>query len=248
MGHRGMGKEYHYPDNSFESIEAVLKYGADGTEIDVQITKDSVLVIFHNTELSDKTNYQGMLRDYDWADLDSCTYNSPVSQDIHLISVDDLFGRVPDIQKYYFSFDIKFSPKDEPRTPYFRQFVYAIKQVIEKYAMHDRVMIEVGNIQFLQMLQQDEVQAMRFVTGKKFKDALRIAEDLNLYGIGIGSKITRKEIEIAHSQGFRVMTWTPTTPRKNIRAIKKNPDFIQTDQPVHMLKLFGRYKNWQVEK
>lgn len=242
MGHRGMGKGSLYPGNSFESIEQVLKIGADGTEIDVQITKDSVLVIFHNEDLSTKTNCSGVLRDYDWAELDSCTYRSTVSQNIHLISVDDLFSRIPDIQNYYFSFDTKFFPGDKPRTPYYRQFVYAIRQVIDEHDMHNRVFIEAGDIEFLRMLRQNDVRTLRFVTGAKFKDALRIAENLGLYGIGIGSKITRRQISIAHDKGFRVMTWTPKTPRGNIKAINKNPDFIQTDQPDHMLQVFGRLK------
>ena len=190
MGHRGMGKRSIYPGNSFESIKQVLKIGVDGSEIDVQITRDSVLVIYHDEDLSTKTNYTGVLRDYNWAELDSCTYRSTASENIHVVSVDDLFSRLPDIQNYYFSFDTKFYPGGESRTRYYRQFVHAIQQVIEKHNMHNRVFIEAGNIQFLQMLQQNDVQVLRFVTGSKFKDAIRIAEELGLYGIGIGSKIT----------------------------------------------------------
>jgi glycerophosphoryl diester phosphodiesterase len=237
-----MGKGYEYPANSFESIEAVLNIGADGTEIDVQITKDSVLVIFHNRELSKKTNCQGVLRDYTWAEIRNCAYNSPLSRSIYVISVDDLFARIPDIRNYYFSFDCKFSLENESRTAYFRQFVHAVKQVIEKHGMHNRILIEAGNTQFHRMLEESEVQAFRFITGAEFDEALRIAEELGLYGIGIGSRITRREIKLAHEKGFRVMTWTPKTPQSNIKAIRKNPDFIQTDVPAHMLKMFGRYQ------
>ena len=243
LGHRGMGKGSAYPGNSFESIEQVLRIGADGSEIDVQITKDSVLVLYHDEELQEKTSCQGMLRDHNWADIDSCTYTRAESRNIYLISVDDLFSRIPDIREYTFSFDCKFSPKDESLTAYFRQFVYAIEQVIEKHGMQDRVMIEAGNTRFLRMLQQSDVRAKLFITGRKFSDALRIAEELGLYGIGIGSKITRKQIGSAHEKGFRVMTWTPKTPRANIKAIRKNPDFIQTDQVIHMLTLFGKYNS-----
>lgn len=93
-----MGKKYKYPGNSFESIEAVLKIGANCSEIDVQITKDSVLVIFHDIELSKKTNCQGMIRDYNWAEIDSCTYHSPISQHIYMITVDSLFSRIPNMR------------------------------------------------------------------------------------------------------------------------------------------------------
>lgn len=241
LGHRGMGKKYKYPGNSFESIELVLKIGADGAEIDVQITKDSVLVIFHDEELSEKTNCRGMMRDYDWAEIDSCTYHSPISEQIYIISVDSLFSRIPDIQNYYFSFDCKFYPGDETLTTYYRKYVYAIKQVIDKHNMHNKVLVEADRIQFHQMLKQNEVQALQFITGAGITNGILIAEELGLYGIGVGSSITRKGIELAHEKGFRVMTWTPKTKWANVKAVKKNPDFIQTDKPIHMLKMFGKY-------
>ncbi len=243
LGHRGMGIGSIYPGNSFESIEQVLNIGADGTELDVQITKDSVLVIFHDEDLSKKTNYVGTMLDYNWAELDTCTYRGTTSQNVRVISADDLFSGIPDIQNYYFSFDTKFYPGTEPRSSYFRQFIYAIQQVIKTHDMQNRVFIEAGDIQFLQMLKEHDVQALLFVTPSNFKDAIRIAEELDLYGIGIGSRITKNEIRLAHDKGFRVMTWTPKTQRDNIKAINKNPDFIQTDHIVHMLQLFGRYKN-----
>ena len=245
MGHRGMGKGAEYPGNSFESIAQVLAIGADGTEIDVQLTKDSVLVLFHDQDLAKKTNYTGTLLDYDWAELDTCTYRSNTSQNIRIISVDELFSGIPDVTNYYFSFDTKFYPGPQPSATYYRQFVNALQQVIAAHDMHDRVFIEAGSTQLLQQLKASGIRASLFVTKSKFRDCLDIAEELDLYGIGIGSRVSKREIELAHAKGFMVMTWTPKTPRDNIRAINKNPDFIQTDQIVHILQLFGRYKQLQ---
>ncbi len=242
LGHRGMGKKHKYPGNSFESIETAIKLGADGSEIDVQITKDSVLVIFHDKELSKKTNFQGTVRDYNWADLDSCTYQHASSENIYVITVEDLFSRIPNIQDYYFSFDCKFYPQEETLNTYFRQFAYAIKQVIEKHNMHNKVMIESEIIQFHQILKQNEVQALQFTVCSEITEGIRIAEQLDLYGIGMGSAITKRDIELAHDKGFRVMTWVPKTKGGNVKAIRKNPDFIQTAKLIHLLSIFGKYK------
>jgi len=236
-----MGKRYKYPGNSFEAIEQVLRIGADGSEIDVQITRDSVLVIFHDKELSKKTNCRGMIRDYNWAEIDSCTYHSPMLEQIYIVSVDNLFSRILDIQNYYFSFDCKFYPRDETLTIYYQQYIYAIKQVIDKHNMHNKVLIEADSIQFHQMLKQNEVQTLQFITGAGITNGILIAEELGLYGIGIGSSITRKDVELAHEKGFRVMTWTPQTKWANVKAVNKSPDFIQTGKPIHMLKMFGKY-------
>ncbi len=59
LGHRGMGVMYNKPANSYESIADAIGIGADGCEVDVQLTKDSVLVIFHDETLNFLTNCSG---------------------------------------------------------------------------------------------------------------------------------------------------------------------------------------------
>ena len=243
LGHRGMSQGSEYPGNSIEAIETALNFGADGAEIDVQITRDNILVIFHDKELIKKTNCQGRMRDYSWAEIDNCIYNKSVERNINVITVDSLFNRIPNCQDYYFSFDCKFTPGDEEsKTDYYRDFVIAIKQVIDKHNMQNKVLIEAGSSQFHKLLIQNEVQALQFITGKDMSKQIKIAEELDLYGIGIGSRVTGKDIIKAHEKGFRVMTWIPKTKWANVKAVKKNPDFIQTADLVHLLQLFGKYK------
>jgi len=243
LGHRGMSQGSEFPGNSIEAVETALNFGADGAEIDVQITRDNILVIVHDKELSKKTNCPGQVRDYYWAEIDSCIYNNSGDKNIYVATVDSLFNRILNCQDYYFSFDCKFTPNDdESKTDYYKDFVYAIKKVIDKHNMQNKVLIEAGSSQFHQLLIQNEVQALQFITGKDMSMGIIIAEDLDLYGIGIGSKVSRKDIKKAHEKGFRVMTWIPKTKWANVKAVKKNPDFIQTANLVHLLQLFGKYK------
>ena len=44
--HRGFSLEY--PDNSIASIEAALKFNFDAIELDVQLTKDNIVVLYHD--------------------------------------------------------------------------------------------------------------------------------------------------------------------------------------------------------
>ena len=69
MGHGGMGFSNVYPMNTFESIMHCINLGADGTEIDVQMTKDGILVAYHDRELSNKTNKCGLVNDFYWNSL-----------------------------------------------------------------------------------------------------------------------------------------------------------------------------------
>jgi glycerophosphoryl diester phosphodiesterase len=51
IGHRGTPSCPHHPENTLQSIRAALDAGADGVEIDVQATRDGVLVLAHDPDL-----------------------------------------------------------------------------------------------------------------------------------------------------------------------------------------------------
>lgn len=64
-GHRGCVCEY--PENSIAAMEEGIRRGADYLEIDVQLTKDGVAVIFHDTRLEENTTLKGYVHDVTYA-------------------------------------------------------------------------------------------------------------------------------------------------------------------------------------
>jgi len=61
FGHRGFGD--HAPDNSLYAVERALDAGMDGVDVDGQLTRDSVLVIFHDLSVDRLTADTGRVRD-----------------------------------------------------------------------------------------------------------------------------------------------------------------------------------------
>ncbi|MDL2301942.1 glycerophosphodiester phosphodiesterase, partial [Lachnospiraceae bacterium OttesenSCG-928-D06] len=66
-GHRGCICQYQ--ENTIPAMEQALSDGADYLEIDLQLTKDGVIVVYHDTELSLKTSLHGYVHEYTLADL-----------------------------------------------------------------------------------------------------------------------------------------------------------------------------------
>ena len=66
-GHRGHLSEIR--ENTIENYKQVLGSGISHIEIDIQLTKDNVAVIYHDYELSDRTSLTGRIRDYTLAEL-----------------------------------------------------------------------------------------------------------------------------------------------------------------------------------
>jgi len=64
-----------FPPNSEESILYALDaLNADGIETDVQLTKDSILVIYHNEDLSSNANLSGCVNDFNWNEIATAEY------------------------------------------------------------------------------------------------------------------------------------------------------------------------------
>lgn len=61
--------EHEYLENTLPSMKAAFKNGADVVELDIQITKDNKLAVFHDFELSYRTDGKGELRNYTMSQL-----------------------------------------------------------------------------------------------------------------------------------------------------------------------------------
>ncbi|CAG7641033.1 Glycerophosphodiester phosphodiesterase [Paenibacillus solanacearum] len=67
LAHRGYPKKY--PENTFSSFQAALDLSYDILELDVQLTKDGVAVVIHDTTVNRTTNGTGHVIDYLFDDL-----------------------------------------------------------------------------------------------------------------------------------------------------------------------------------
>ncbi len=60
--HRGDWR--NYPENSIPAIESIIRMGADIMELDLKLTKDSVLVLSHDKTIDRCTTGKGLVSDY----------------------------------------------------------------------------------------------------------------------------------------------------------------------------------------
>lgn len=110
LGHAGMGLGDLYPMNSFESLHKCLSLGTDGVEFDLQMSRDSVLVLFHDRDLSTATNLRGSIHEHTWDKLRQARYSQTPYLDYSLISMDEFFHSIENLHSYVFTMDCKLYP------------------------------------------------------------------------------------------------------------------------------------------
>ncbi|WP_096156890.1 MULTISPECIES: glycerophosphodiester phosphodiesterase [Bacillus] len=62
FGHRGSAGTH--PENTMISFQQAFKDGADGIELDVQLSKDGIPVVIHDEKVNRTTNGNGLVKDF----------------------------------------------------------------------------------------------------------------------------------------------------------------------------------------
>ncbi len=75
VGHRGFPQ--NYPENSLVGIAAAAKAGVDCVELDVQLSKDGVLMVFHDETLDRVTSIHGPIGSYTEQQLTKISCHEP---------------------------------------------------------------------------------------------------------------------------------------------------------------------------
>jgi glycerophosphoryl diester phosphodiesterase len=237
MGHGGMGYSNLYPTNTAESILKCLGKGADGSEIDIQLTADNQLVAFHNATLNENTNFKGKIRDYSWNQLKDVRYTSTAQLNYKLMNLSEFLSSLDGIENYTFTLDIKLNKGAEETTEYIDDFTDALDEIYSAFPIENSVFIESQNEYFLQEMQSKNAQIKLYIYPQKFESGLSIAMNLGLHGISISNdRINTVQVNLAHSMNLFVTVWGVNNRSSNIDAVQKNPDMIQTDAVNHLVR------------
>jgi len=234
LGHGGMGVgKAQYPLDSYEGIQKALSMGADGSEIDIQITKDSVLVCYHDRYLEEATDGTGEIYSKNWNEIKNASYKGDPFASYKIFSLDWMFSVTNDtIHK--FTFDIKFNNPDQSEVN-IDIFQRALIRLIEKYHLSKNVTIESPSIDFLRTFKQKKPGYNLFYY-TDFENALQSAKDLGLKGITVkADEVSAEQVSEAHEAGIMVAVFS-TTHRNHEEVIKKNVDIIQTDDLEDLLE------------
>ena len=101
----------NFPENSLEAIQSAIEMGVDMLEIDVQRTKDGVLILMHDHNLDRTTTGSGNIADTNWEDIaklnlkdhqgNVTTYKVPKLEDALLMCKDRIMINLDKADRYF---------------------------------------------------------------------------------------------------------------------------------------------------
>ncbi|MDZ7662153.1 glycerophosphodiester phosphodiesterase family protein [Thiohalophilus sp.] len=82
VAHRGY--PYRYPENSLAGVQAALAVGARYVEVDVQLSRDGIPLLFHDRDLRRLCHQPGAVHDYAWRQLQKFILYGEADQPLQL--------------------------------------------------------------------------------------------------------------------------------------------------------------------
>ncbi|XVN42791.1 MAG: glycerophosphodiester phosphodiesterase family protein [Candidatus Rickettsia vulgarisii] len=80
-----------FPGNSLSAINESLASTVDGIEVDVRMSKDGVLFLYHGDTLEEYIDHFGISENYTWNQLSSVLYKNTTE---NLVLLDDFLSMV----------------------------------------------------------------------------------------------------------------------------------------------------------
>lgn len=228
IAHRGASSLA--PENTFAAFDRALAGGADGIEFDLQLSKDNYPVVIHDENLERTTTGQGMVRDYDLADLKSFDAGSWFAAEFsgeRIPTLDQLFKRYEN-SKLLFNLELKTSMTDN------QGLEEAVLKCVAEFNLEKRVVISSFNHQSLVRCKELNPHIR---TGMLYFEELESPWERAL-SLGCYSAhpffYYLQEAEVI--EGFKnhnlpVYTWTVNDPEQMEYLVKNEIDAIITDYP-----------------
>jgi glycerophosphoryl diester phosphodiesterase len=240
IGHGGAGLPGPNSDlqlNSKAGIDKALGlYQADGVEVDVKLSSDSVLFMYHDKQLESTTTCSGCMFELYASELSKCSFK-PVTSSIgevhYLTKLEDILAQYKNTKPTIFldlHVDLGCNPSSERKQWYYTTTLYAIDNLLAKYSAYDNVLIQANSLDWLLEARAKFPLLKVLLDGDITEGLINISADNGFAGVASKNMdITKEEVELAHSKGLLVQIYGANGKSSSIEAINKGPEFILAD-------------------
>ncbi len=251
IGHGGNGVQSIFPFqtlpcNTERSIQKSLEAGIDGIELDVQITADSVLVLYHDQRLEDATPLTGCIGNSNWDDIKGAEYTIGAPYDWFQNEVLISFEKGLDMlleQEEFPILHIDFHGLnycDDNLIIQLDQFCRALdRMLLGKNIPMDKVFLIGTHENILrEFVKMESKPNLIFEITREWDKSMEAIERLGIEHILARLEMLSVErVEYAHNNRISVTTFRGKTRWGIAKRIDLNVDAIQTDGVQTMLDM-----------
>lgn len=232
IAHRGDTKTA--VENTLPAIESALKMGVDGVEVDLRLTADGRVVLFHDDDLLRLASMSGTVEEKRFAELRALSLSDARSHQGTIPTLDDLLDLVRD--RALLNLEIKgrwsFSAALERQTT----------SLLRQFRLRDSVLVSSFHPLALFRMRRLAPEIARGYLFEKYLWIHRILIPwVRPFSMNVpGSYATKNFVEAHHCAGRRVFVWTVNDEDDMKTYMGSGVDGIITDEPQGLLTLLNR--------
>ena len=257
-GHRGF--RGRFPENTLIAFKEAIKAGADYIELDVIISKDSQVVVSHEPWFNPKTctapdgkaitkrtknnlhqlNY-AEIKKYDCGKRGNKKFPQQLKTEVfkpllsEVIEEMEKYTQENNLPPIYYNIEIKNNSMGDRKYHYSTKTTVAlINDVLKKYAVNDRILIQSFDVRCLKeihTLNPELKTGLLIANLRSVKHNIRKLHFTPAYYNPALKICKKKTIRQAHQSGCKVVVWTVNSQKEMVKFRDLGVDGIITDYP-----------------
>lgn len=240
IGHGGAGFETYrnpFPANSLASAErALFADGADGIELDVQLSADGIPFLFHDATLERLSDCQGCIHGMMAEGIQKCRYETRNDGLNGIHPIPSLREALEMIREYgahpYLFLNIKLHTPCDPenQTVYYENFSKALDSLISEFGLEEKCFVEALDAQFLLATRKVAPDLGLIFDDEDYEHGIAVVMEHDFEGLAISNnQVSDDQVVDAHNKGKWLGIWGVRVLSGTKRALEKAPEFIMTD-------------------
>ncbi len=228
IAHRGAWKSENLPQNSIAALKHAIDLGCDGSEFDVHMTKDDVLVVNHD-------------KDFLGIDIETSTYQELLARKLpngeRIPTVEEYIKAGMKQKKTRLVFELKTSKISKERTLQSAEKAVALVKQLKARKLVDYICFDYDA--GLRILELDPKADVAYLNGDKTPAQ---AKKDGYTGLDYHFSVYRKNptwIKEAKDLGLTINSWTVNTREEMQHLIAQDVEFISTDEPELLMEVLA---------
>ncbi|MDO5416808.1 MAG: glycerophosphodiester phosphodiesterase [Lachnospiraceae bacterium] len=225
--HRGASA--YAPENTMEAFELAEKQGADGIELDVQMTRDGKLVVIHDETIDRTSDGTGNVKDYTFEELRGLHFNKlhPEYTRAQLPLLEEVLEFLK-TNEMTLNIELKNSIFPYPLLE------EKVLTLVSGMRLEERVVYSSFNHKSVEKIKAMSPESQ---AGILYSDGwLRVPSYAKKMGVdaihpAVYHALDTKLIEKCHSKGLKVHIWTVNRKENMETLVKRGADAIITNYP-----------------
>ena len=236
--HRGASG--YAPENTLEAFKLAIKQGAEGIELDVQLTKDGEVVVIHDETIDRVSNKTGFVKDYTLAELREFSFDNNIEG-----YKNTKIPTLKEVLELLKPTNLMLNIELKTSIIWYENIEEKVLKLVYDAVMRDRVIYSSFNHYSIKKIKNlDEKANTALLFGDVILDTVNYIKNANIPAIHPPVYQLKMDnfLDEYINSGLDIRVWTVNNPDDMQSLINKNIDAIITNYPDIALKKRGELR------